>query len=212
MPILIINTKRHMSIEAEMKLLDSINTSEIKDIWVAVPATRLMYYKHLYASTTIIAQHIDVFDTINTSRVGYIDSDQLTDIGINTALYNHSAHPSMIPLQLPEHINTIYCVPDMSTIDALYEHSITPFAIAYEPPELIGSSTASVMDMGIDALLEVKQRCKSSHFIVGAGVSKPSECALVKDIGAFGVLIASSITKADDAFRKTMELYTALKG
>ena len=77
-----------------------------------------------------------------------------------------------------------------------------PTYIAVEPPELIGgdiSVTSADPTIVSDSVKVVKEINPNVRVLCGAGVKTGKDVATAIELGAEGVLLASGVTKAQDA-------------
>ena len=163
----------------------------------------------------IISQHIDLKKPGSTT--GFYIPEIIEKVGAKGSLINHSEHEINIDEtkrlieKLKElKLTSIVCVKTIKElIDILW---FEPDYIAIEPPELIGTrkSISSEKPFLIRECSEVlKNNNYKSKLICGAGINKKEDIKIAIENGASGVLVSSSITKADNWYDKIFELASA---
>ena len=78
---------------------------------------------------------------------------------------------------------------------------IGPDMIAIEPPDLIGtgiSVSSARPELITDSLLKIRAVSKKVRVLCGAGITTPEDVAKALQLGAEGVLVASSVVKSRD--------------
>ena len=86
---------------------------------------------------------------------------------------------------------------------------LSPNFIAVEPPELIGSGKAvsKVNPLIItDSLQALSKNSTSTKMICGAGITDKSDVISALELGADGILVASSVIKAKNWSEKLLDL------
>lgn len=89
----------------------------------------------------------------------------------------------------------------------------SPWAVAVEPPELIGtgiSVSTAKPEVVKDSVSEIKKINSNLIVLVGAGVSNAADVAKSIELGAEGVLLASSFVKAREPKKLLQEMVEAL--
>ena len=140
--------------------------------------------------------------------------------GYRGILVNHSERklparsiPRLLALARDNGLETVACADDHWEAAGLA--LLSPDMIAVEPPDLIGTgvsvSTArpEVVERSLEA---VRKLGYTGLFLVGAGVSTGADAAKALELGAEGVLVASSVMKSPSPREKIRELAAALAG
>jgi triosephosphate isomerase len=91
---------------------------------------------------------------------------------------------------------------------------LSPNFIAVEPPELIGSGKAVSKvnpSIIIDSLQALAKNSMSTKMICGAGITDKTDVISALELGAEGILVASSVVKAKSWSEKLYDLASAFK-
>lgn len=163
------------------------------------------------------AQHVDPVD--HGSHTGSIVADAVADVGAVGTLLNHSERrlrladiDDALTCAHRADLATVVCANDPDQVAAVA--TLGPDAVAVEPPELIGTGTpVSKADPDVvrDAISAAHAVDESIAVYCGAGISTGEDVAAAKDLGADGVLLASSVAKADDPQAALEELLATLQ-
>jgi triosephosphate isomerase len=107
---------------------------------------------------------------------------------------------------------SIVCAQNTQEVAELVD--LAPDFIAVEPPELIGSgkSVSKVNPLIIiDSLQAVAKNSTSTKMICGAGITDKSDVTSALQLGADGILVASSIVMATSWSEKISDLASGFK-
>jgi triosephosphate isomerase len=218
---LIINLKNYLETAGDntIKIVkDAEKVSEKVDIEIIIsPPQPSLALITKQTNLKIISQHVDLKKTGSTT--GFYIPEIVEKIGAKGSLINHSEHEIKIDeiKQLIEKLKvlkliSIVCV---KTIEELIEIlEFEPDYIAIEPPELIGTqkSISSEKPYLIRKCSEIlKNDNQKSKLICGAGINRKEDIKIALENGASGMLVSSSITKANDWYSKIFELASAFK-
>ncbi len=105
------------------------------------------------------------------------------------------------------------CLCSQTTKEAVLLSSLAPKYLAIEPPELIGSGVAvsrarpELVENTVSALREAGY---GGRILCGAGIVSGEDVAKAVELGADGVLVASSVVKAKGWETKVLELARSL--
>jgi triosephosphate isomerase len=92
---------------------------------------------------------------------------------------------------------------------------LQPTYLAIEPPELIGKGK-SVTSLKPTLIVDSKQVAKKAGFngdlLCGAGITNGEDARAAKELGADGVLAASSLAKAPNLYAALLDLARGLSG
>jgi len=163
----------------------------------------------------VISQHIDL--KRHGATTGFYVAEIIEKVGAIGSLINHSEHSIKTEeiKQLIEKLKEInllsfVCV---KTVEELKEIlKFEPDFIAIEPPELIGTqkSISSEKPFLIQKSNElIKQENYGTKLICGAGINKGEDIKMAVENGASGILVSSSITRANNWYDKIFELASA---
>lgn len=151
----------------------------------------------------IYAQHID---PVEGAFTGHIPAFTVRAAGCTGSLINHSerrltiaAIEATIAAAKFNHLESVVCTNNVpvSAAAAAFE----PTYIAIEPPELIGSGISvakadpEIIRKSVDAVHRISPAVK---VLCGAGIQSGECVKTAVDLGADGVLLASSVVKAKD--------------
>ena len=164
----------------------------------------------------VISQHIDL--KRHGATTGFYVAEIIEKVGAIGSLINHSEHgirkeeiKQLIEKLKEINLLSFVCV---KTVEELREIlNFEPDFIAIEPPELIGTkkSISSEKPFLIQKSNElIKQENHGSKLICGAGINNGEDIKLAVANGASGILVSSSITRANNWYDKIFELASAL--
>lgn len=164
----------------------------------------------------VYAQHIDA--VMPGAFTGHVTAEVVKFAGAVGTLLNHSerrmtlADIEVAVRAAKEHqLNTVVCTNNDATTAAAAVFS--PTYLAVEPPELIGGKiSVSEADPGIieRSLAAAKRVNPSVEVLAGAGIHSGTCVRTALDLGTRGVLLASSVVKADDPVRVLQDLVSKL--
>jgi len=89
--------------------------------------------------------------------------------------------------------------------EAVKFKKLKPDYLAYEPEELIGGDV-SVSDTKPGIIKDIVEAVKPVKILVGAGIKTRKDIQKSIKLGAYGVLIASGVIKAEDKKKIIKEL------
>ena len=159
--------------------------------------------------TPVWSQHVDPITP--GAHTGWILPENMKANGAKGVLINHSEHrtkelKATIKRCKEVGLKTMLLVPRSK--DIIQAKKLKPDFLGVEPPELIGSKTVSVADKPKIIETALKNAGKIPLF-VGAGIHSAHDYKVCKEMGVYGLLIASAIVKAknptkalDDLFKK----------
>jgi triosephosphate isomerase len=161
------------------------------------------------------AQHIDAVKP--GSHTGHILPEAVKAAGAKGTLLNHSERRltfqeirERLKRAKENRLVTVVCVPYTVMVGKVA--SMKPDFIAIEPPELIGSgvSVSQAKPYVISRSVEFASKRKPKvKVLCGAGISTSEDVAKALELGTSGVLVASSIVKAQKPEKAVKEI---LKG
>lgn len=156
------------------------------------------------AGARVYAQHFDrVVDPQSTGATSWAS---LRDAGAQGSLLNHSE--KRIPAaQLPWYVAQVRTAEAIAIVCARTSAetkrlaALRPHLVAVEPPELIGGNVSvttadpAVVERSVRAAAGVDARIP---VLCGAGVKNARDVRRAVELGAYGVLVASGVTRAKD--------------
>ncbi len=164
----------------------------------------------------VYAQHVDGIQP--GAHTGHILAESLRLAGAVGTLINHSERrltladvEAGVSAARAAGLETVVCTNNVRTSAAAA--SFSPDYIAIEPPELIGSGVSvSKADPGIieESVAAVRQVNPDVKVLTGAGISTGECVRIAIDLGTDGVLLASSVVKADDPVTVLRDLVSLL--
>ncbi|MCQ8898375.1 MAG: triose-phosphate isomerase [Hadesarchaea archaeon] len=152
----------------------------------------------------VLAQHVDPLTP--GAHTGWILPEALREAGAVGSLVNHSEHP-LRPEEIGRCVERLREVGLVSVVCAgdpdlcRRVASFRPDFVAVEPPELIGTGRAVSKvrpEVVSEAVRLVKGVDPSVGVLCGAGISTGEDVRKALELGAEGVLLASSVVKARD--------------
>jgi triosephosphate isomerase len=152
----------------------------------------------------VYAQHVDGFAP--GAHTGHITADAIKTAGASGSLINHSERrltladieSSVRALQAQKLISVICSNNEATSAGAA---ALGPEYVAIEPPELIGSGVSvskanpDIIRRSIAAVHAVNPMVK---VLTGAGIQSGECVKIAVDLGTDGVLLASSVVKAQE--------------
>ena len=163
----------------------------------------------------VISQHIDLKK--HGASTGFYIAEIIEKVGAIGSLINHSEHgiktediKQSIEKLKEVNLLSFVCVKTLEELKVILKFE--PDFIAIEPPELIGTqkSISSEKPFLIQKSNElIKQENNGSKLICGAGINKSEDIKTAVENGASGILVSSSITRANNWYEKIFELASA---
>jgi triosephosphate isomerase len=164
----------------------------------------------------VFSQHLDPVKP--GAYTGHIVADAIKSAGATGTLLNHSERRIGIKqidetLRITEDADliTLVCA-DTPTLSREIAQ-LKPDSVAIEPPDLIGTGIAvsnSRPELITDAVREVGNVNSKVPVLCGAGISTGVDVRRAVELGAKGVLVASSIVKAKNPENMIREMANAL--
>ncbi len=152
----------------------------------------------------IFAQHTDALEP--GAGTGWTTADAIKAAGAKGSLVNHAEHKighdevAVILARLESlGLHSLVCADSMEETEILAP--MRPTMIAVEPPELIGgdiSITSADPAIVESAARRIRELSPDTLPLCGAGVKTGEDVAAAIRLGAYGVLLASGVVKADD--------------
>ncbi len=198
------------------KAAASLNWELGIDVVVSPPTPML----HTVASTVkipVFAQKADLGE--QGKSTGATIPESIKAAGCAGSLLNHSE--SRIPLDVlgrtiarMKSVGLTSCACAETTEEAVEIAAFAPEFLAIEPPELIGTGRA-VSKARPELLTETAEALKRAGYkgslLCGAGIVSGEDVAAAIRLGTSGILVASSVVKAQDWTAKLRELGTAMR-
>ncbi|MDG7006321.1 MAG: triose-phosphate isomerase [Nitrososphaerota archaeon] len=219
---LIVNFKNYPEVMGEgsvrlAKAVASLSWELGIDVVVAPPTPML----HTVASAVripVFAQRVDLGE--QGKSTGATIPESVKAAGCSGSLLNHSE--SRVPVEVVgatisrmKGLGLTTCACAETTEEAVRLASLGPEFIAIEPPELIGTGRAvskarpGLLTETSEALARVGYK---GALLCGAGIVSAEDVSAAIRLGTRGILVASSVVKADDWTSKLRELGEAMRG
>lgn len=152
----------------------------------------------------VYAQHIDAIAP--GAHTGHILPEAVRAAGASGTLINHSERrltladiDACVEIARRLNLKTVVCTNNDAASAAAA--ALKPDYVAVEPPELIGSGVSvskadpGVIERSVNAVRAVNPDVK---VLTGAGIQSGECVKIAIDLGTCGVLLASSVVKAED--------------
>lgn len=217
-PVFIINLKNYADIlgEPALKLCRAAESvSDEVDVMVAPPVPSLALIAPSL-KIPVLSQRVD--DSPEGKSTGAIIPEALKAWGCAGSMINHaeatvplSAVAKIVPRMKALGLISCVCVRKPEEVSAAA--ALGPEHIAVEPPELIGTGiSVSTARPGLilDSVLAARTAGYRGKLLCGAGIVTSGDVGQAVELGAQGILVASSVVKALDWEAKVRELASAL--
>ncbi len=184
---------------------------------VVAPPTPML---HTVASTVkipVFAQRAELGE--QGKSTGHAIPESIKAAGCAGSLLNHSESRITIEvlggtIERMRGLGLISCACAETTDEAVAIAALNPEFLAIEPPELIGSGTA-VSKARPELLTETAEALAKAGYggslLCGAGIVSGDDVTAAIRLGTRGVLVASSVVKAENWQAKLRELGTAMR-
>jgi triosephosphate isomerase len=152
----------------------------------------------------VYAQHVDGFEP--GAHTGHITADAIRMAGAAGSLINHSGKrltlaeiESAVKVLQANRLISVICSNNEATSAAAA--ALAPEYVAIEPPELIGSGVSvskanpDIIHRSVSAVHTVNPKVR---VLTGAGIQSGECVKIAVDLGTDGVLLASSVVKAQE--------------
>jgi triosephosphate isomerase len=179
--------------------------AEATGVGVAVAPQALDVRQCVGLGVPVFAQHFDRVE--GGSNTGWTYLAALVEAGVAGSLINHSEHRVDLEtvkwcVQAARHagIVPLVCTKDAAESGA-YGAAATPDAVAVEPPELIGgdiSVTTADPEVVASSAEALMRQAPGVKLYCGAGVKTRKDVEAAVELGSYGILLASGVTKAKD--------------
>jgi triosephosphate isomerase len=170
---------------------------------------------HHYA-IPVYAQHVDGYDP--GAHTGHVTVEAIRMAGAAGSLINHSERRlslaeiegSVRALQAQKLISVVCSNNESTSAGAA---ALAPEYVAIEPPELIGSGVSvskanpDIIRRSVAAVRAINPKVK---VLTGAGIQSGDCVRIAVDLGTDGVLLASSVVKANDPGEVLRDLVSKL--
>jgi triosephosphate isomerase len=215
-PIVIVNFKTYPQSVGEraVELAKTIaSVAEENGISVAVAPQNLdLYQVASQVDIPVLAQHIDPITP--GAHTGWLLAETAKAAGAVGSLINHSEH-QLQPVKIEQvvkrlrelEMTSVVCARDPEVCRQVA--AFTPDIVAVEPPELIGTGRAVSKvkpEVVSDAVKLVREVNPGIRVLCGAGITSGEDVRIALELGAEGVLLASSVVKAPDPRAAMMDI------
>ena len=218
-PLVVVNFKTYSSASASTADVLAEKMEQFSDSNVRMVAVVSAFDLHSISNSSnnleVWSQHLDPVG--QGSFTGWLEPETAISRGAQGTIINHAEHKvslehvKKLMEQLPEGFPVCACAADVEEAKALAE--LGPTFIAVEPPELIGgdiSVTTADPSIVSDTVAAVKSVNSKVRILCGAGVKNGKDVSKAIELGAEGVLLASGVTKADDALSVLQDLVSSI--
>lgn len=162
----------------------------------------------------VICQHVD--SEKQGSTTGFFLPEVAKSYGAVGSLINHSEHriemktiASIVERMKKLRMTSIVCA--RAPHEVMEISVFQPDFIAIEPPELIGSGRAVSKENPAIITRSIDAAGSRSKVICGAGITDKGDVKAAIKLGSRGILVASSVIKADSWQDKIAELASGMK-
>ncbi|MBA7501928.1 Triosephosphate isomerase [subsurface metagenome] len=207
-PIVIVNFKTYPQSVGERAVELAKTIAEVakeKGISVAVAPQNLDLYRVAsQVDIPVLAQHVD--SITSGAHTGWLLAETMKATGAVGSLINHSEHQiqseeiEQVVRRLRElELTSVVCAKDPEVCKKVA--AFKPDMVAVEPPELIGTGRAVSKlkpEVVSDAVKMVREINPEVRVLCGAGITNGEDTRIALELGAEGVLLASSVVKATD--------------
>ena len=159
----------------------------------------------------VFAQHIDPIQP--GSYTGHVLAETVKEAGAVGTLINHSERQlklsdidAIIKIAREKRLVSLVCA-SKPTISAAIA-ALKPDILAIEPPELIGTGipvSKAKPEIITETIRLVREINPEVIILCGAGISHKEDVAAALRLGTQGILVASSVVKAEDPYRVLRE-------
>jgi triosephosphate isomerase len=214
---LIINFKNYEDISADKAITlakSALNVAEKLKIEIVVaPPQPIVALIAKNIQLPVICQHLDN-EKVGPST-GFIVPEIAKSYGAIGSLINHSEHrmeissiASLVERMRKIGMTSIVCAQEPHEV--IEVSSFHPDFIAIEPPELIGSGRAVSKENPAIITKSIQGAGSRSSVICGAGITDKDDVVKAIELGSQGILVASSIVKANSWEKKITELASGM--
>ncbi len=217
----IINLKNYGEISGEKAVIIAKEAEKVcrnLDVRILIsPPQVLLAWIVKKTRIEIVAQHIDL-KQIGPST-GFTIPEMVKASGGVGSLINHSEHPididtiaKIVERMRSLQLISIVCAKNLDELKVV--SNLEPDFIAIEPPELIGTNRSISTEKPSlikESAYYLETSGTKSKLICGAGINTPKDVRIALDLGAIGILAASSIVKSDNWYNKIHELAIEFK-
>ena len=160
-------------------------------------------------------QHLDPISF--GSNTGWLHPETAIQRGAKGTLINHAEHKvsiehiAMLLDTVPEGFTVCACAADIDEARAL--SALMPDYVAVEPPELIGgdiSVTTADPEIVSSTARAIREISEEVGILCGAGVKNGNDVLKAIELGTSGVLLASGVTKVEDAAQALKDLISKI--
>jgi triosephosphate isomerase (TIM) len=216
---LIINFKNYEEVSADkaIKLAESARqvAEKLKIEIVVAPPQPVLALIAKNIQVPVICQHVD--NEKMGPSTGFVVPEIAKSYGAVGSLINHSEHriemssiARLVKRMRKIGMASIVCAQEPHEVVEL--STLHPDFIAIEPPELIGSGRAVSKENPAIITKSIQGARSRSSVICGAGITDKDDVAKAMELGSQGILVASSIVKANYWKKKITELASGMKG
>lgn len=169
-------------------------------------------------SIPVFAQHFDFFEP--GSRTGHTILESLIEAGAKGSLLNHAENKRdnqfierCLKRSSKKPFEVLLCTESIERMQQFKSFTVLPDMIAIEPPELIGGnvSVSTAKPELVSNSVALSKNFFGLPVITGAGIKSVEDVKKALELGTKGVLVASGIVKAKNAFKEALALLKGLE-
>ncbi len=219
-PVFLINLKNYPEVLGASALrlarsAERVSSRVEVDVLVAPPVPSLSSVAS-GVGIPVLSQRVD--DSAEGKSTGAVIPEALKAFGCAGSIINHAearlpveAIGRLVPRM--KGLRLVSCVCAEDTAELIEVARFSPEHIAVEPPELIGTgvSVSTARPELISSSVEAARRAGFRGMVLcGAGIVGAADARRAVELGAQGILVASSVVKSTDWDAKIQELAAAL--
>jgi triosephosphate isomerase len=221
MKTLIVNFKNYPEVLGEGSVRLALAMKRVADSMdvevIAAPPTPLLALVGSRTKVQVYSQTVS--SKVGDKTTGAILPEAVKGAGAAGTILNHSESKKplselqkLVPRLVSMGMGVCLCAE--TTKEATGLASLGTRYVAIEPPELIGSGVAvskAKPELVEKTVKSVRRTGYAGKILCGAGIVSGEDVAKAVELGADGVLVASSVVKAPDWESKVRELANSLK-
>lgn len=160
----------------------------------------------------VYLQHVDAY--LEGPHTGFVSALAAKKLGIKGALINHSEHRlklgtlKQIIKSWPDNFDSVLCLQSHQQL-LRWALKLKVKYYAYEPKEFIGNPNLSVASARPEQIVNFVKSSISRPILVGAGIHSKEDVSTSLKLGAFGILVSSSVIKSSNPKKELMALASA---
>jgi triosephosphate isomerase len=219
-PTLIINFKNYreiLGIKSIELAAEAERVSRGKNLEIVVcPPSPVLHSVARAVDIAVFSQKLEEGE--EGKSTGALIPESILEAGCRGALLNHSESPIDLDaigrlVSKARSLKLVSCVCAETAMEVATIARFSPDFLAVEPAELIGtgiSVSKARPELVTESVEQARRAGFSGRMLCGAGIVTGDDAAKAKELGTQGVLVASSVVKAQNWGKKIEELAEAL--